>query len=347
MNRVLIVGDHPDFKGGISSVMRNLRESYDGKFLLDFVDPLQYKYGKYAGFFPIILLILRNRPQLIHFNIASNGNTKRALVICTLARLLNIPYVIHLHGGGYPRFISGSPKKLRRKIQTFFSKASTVIVLSNVWRDYIIEEFSVDESHTQVIANSSQPTLINRNKTKIPTIIYVGRITQQKGIPELVEAIEAVQKDYLFKAIFVGSQKDELSRKMLENTEADIYETGELNNSEVLSLIAESWVLVLPSRAENQPMSIIEAMSVGTAVIATKVGGIPETITDSVEGLLVELDDQTGLVAAIERLVKNERLALDMGAAGKIRWKSEHNQINMNKNLDNIWRKAYEKLSSK
>lgn len=79
-------------------------------------------------------------------------------------------------------------------------------------------------------------------------------------------------------------------------------------------------IFVLPSRAENQPVSILEAMARGVPVVATRVGAIPEQIDDGASGLLVDPGNAEQLAAALEQLIISPEKREAFGAAGQARF---------------------------
>ena len=95
-----------------------------------------------------------------------------------------------------------------------------------------------------------------------------------------------------------------------------------VTNDELAQLYADCDILVLPSRNEGWGLSLMEAMACAKPVIATRVGGIPELVTDGVEGLLVDPGDLPGLSAAICRLLGDGDARSRMGKAGKERVKA-------------------------
>jgi glycosyltransferase involved in cell wall biosynthesis len=82
---------------------------------------------------------------------------------------------------------------------------------------------------------------------------------------------------------------------------------------------AEAGIVLMPSRSEGLPIVLLEAMAHGRAVVATRVGGIPDVITDGVDGLLVDPGDGPALTDAIRRLAHDPTLVQRLGAAAAAR----------------------------
>jgi glycosyltransferase involved in cell wall biosynthesis len=85
------------------------------------------------------------------------------------------------------------------------------------------------------------------------------------------------------------------------------------------ALLARCTVFVLPSYNEGQPMSVLEAMAAGTPVLSTRTGGVPDAVTDGVNGLLVEAGDVEALSAALSVLLSNEALRRRLGQCARDR----------------------------
>jgi glycosyltransferase involved in cell wall biosynthesis len=146
----------------------------------------------------------------------------------------------------------------------------------------------------------------------------VARLEPEKGHPTLLEAwpavLRAVPDAYLL-IVGEGSRREALEALARELRIAHrVVFTG--RRDDVPSVTAALDVAVLPSYREAQGLSILEALALSRPVVASNVGGIPEMITDGVNGLLVPPHDPDALAAAIVRLLKDHPLADMLGRAG-------------------------------
>jgi glycosyltransferase involved in cell wall biosynthesis len=156
-----------------------------------------------------------------------------------------------------------------------------------------------------------------------PVFVFVGRLLREKGILDYVEAARRVRTRHPeARFLIVGGldpnpasvTQDQVERWMLDG---DIEWIGEVRD--VRPHLAQASVLVLPSYREGTPRSVLEAMSMGRAVITTDVPGCRETIVDGEQGLLVPSRDPAALAAACERLLAEPRRVAAMGERGRAR----------------------------
>jgi len=100
---------------------------------------------------------------------------------------------------------------------------------------------------------------------------------------------------------------------------------GWKNQSDLPSLMADSDVVVVPTIAQEAlGRTAVEAMGAGRPVVASRIGGLPFTITDGVTGLLFEPGNKEGLVACLERLIANPEYSISLGQAGREKFLAEH-----------------------
>jgi glycosyltransferase involved in cell wall biosynthesis len=151
-----------------------------------------------------------------------------------------------------------------------------------------------------------------------PIVGVVGRLELEKGHPTLLEAwphvLRSVPEAYLL-IVGEGSRLDALHEiaKRMKILHRVVF-TG--RRDDIPAVTAAFDVAVLPSYREAQGLTILEAMAMSRPVVASKVGGIPEMITDGVTGLLVPPKDPEALAAAIVRLLRDHQLADVLGRAG-------------------------------
>jgi glycosyltransferase involved in cell wall biosynthesis len=135
-----------------------------------------------------------------------------------------------------------------------------------------------------------------------PEVLFVGRLSEEKGIRELVQATEGLN------LVVAG---DGPLRGLVPNA------LGFVPHAEAQRLIGRAAVVALPSHREGMPLVLLEAMAHGRAVVATPVGGIPSLVEDGVTGLSVPKGDPVALREAITRLLGNPALRRKLGAAAR------------------------------
>jgi alpha-maltose-1-phosphate synthase len=159
-----------------------------------------------------------------------------------------------------------------------------------------------------------------------PAVIFVGRITRQKGVPVLLRA--AASLDPSAQLVLCAGQPDtpELAAEV-EGLVAElraarsgvIWIPEMLPKRAVIQLLSHATVFACPSLYEPLGIVNLEAMACGTAVVGSAVGGIPEVVSDGETGLLVPPGDPAALAAALNALVGDASRAAAMGRAGRER----------------------------
>ena len=152
-------------------------------------------------------------------------------------------------------------------------------------------------------------------------VICVGRLSPEKGQAGLLEAFAAIAEGApSAELVFVGDGPeagDLRSRSKLLGIAAKVTFAGRLGERETLEQIASSDILVLPSFMEGLPIVLMEAMALGTAVIASRVAGIPELVEDGKSGLLFTPSKWDELAACMLRLLGDGELRKSLGQNAK------------------------------
>jgi glycogen synthase len=229
--------------------------------------------------------------------------------------------------------------------------ANAVIAVSAGTRDDVTRLFDVDAERVHVIHNGIDPDFYTPDDAtdaldrygidrQSPYIVFVGRITRQKGIVHLVRAIRHL--DPGFGVVLCAGQPDtpEIAREMEEAVaEAQAHRSNlvwipeMVSRTDVRQLYSHAAVFVCPSVYEPFGIINLEAMACGRPVVASAVGGIPEVVVNGETGLLVPVplraDDpmtpadpdqfERDLAVAVNRLMADATLREKMGRAGRQR----------------------------
>ncbi|CAM5321912.1 Glycogen synthase OS=Streptomyces alboniger OX=132473 GN=glgA PE=4 SV=1 [Streptomyces alboniger] len=161
-----------------------------------------------------------------------------------------------------------------------------------------------------------------------PYVLFVGRITRQKGVPHLLRAVRKI--DPAAQVVLCAGAPDtpeidqefrDLFRELSRVREGVHWIPQMLPRPEVIQLLTHAAVFVCPSVYEPLGIVNLEAMACGTPVVASRVGGIPEVVDDGRTGVLVPVDDdfETGLAQALDAVLGDPAGARAMGEAGRER----------------------------
>jgi glycosyltransferase involved in cell wall biosynthesis len=293
---------------------------------------------------------IRGRIDLVHINLASNGSTYRKLIVAGWARMLGIPYVIHLHGAEYRSFWSASDTWLNHRIHGLFERASRIVVLGSPWKAFVAGRVPDARGRIIIVPNAvAQPRLAHTGGGHSVHILFLGRIEERKGVPHLVRALSRMREMEGWHATIAGDGAVENLREQISDLglSARVAVPGWLGPDETAQLMAAGDILTLPSLSENLPMSIIEAMASGLAVVATPVGAVEDIVTDGETGLLVPPANDGALSEALAKLVQDKDLRQRLGAAAQ-RFQMAHLAIGPYADtISAIWKEAAAAKSSR
>lgn len=259
------------------------------------------------------------RLDSIHANLSKRGSTARKLVVSALAAWTGTPLVLHLHGSGYDAFFDALPAPAKRQVIGMFRRADRVVVLGQSWADWVIQTLGVPPERVTILYNGvPQPT--RRQREPGPCrILLLGRIGARKGVPELLDALGSpALRRRAWTAVLAGDGEVEpYRRRVAEAGLADrVTLPGWLDAAAAAALLAQADILVLPSHAENFPISVIEALAAEIAVVTTPVGATPELLRDGEAALFVPVGDAPALADALAALIDDPERRFAIARAG-------------------------------
>jgi len=253
--------------------------------------------------------------------------------------------------------------------KTAIEMADAIIAVSKETKDDVLKYFNVDENKIKVIYNgiNLQEYVVTNETSTLkaygidqtkPYVLFVGRITRQKGIIHLVNAIKYIDPETQI-ILCAGAPDTPDIAKEMEESVAEVKKTRKnviwidkmLNKKEVIQLYSHADVFCCPSIYEPFGIINIEAMACKTAVVASAVGGIKEVVVEGETGILVPLEQQTkapfepvnpdkfsrDLANGINKLIKNKELRETMALNGRKRVEDYFDWTAIAKQVENLY----------
>ncbi len=290
------------------------------------------------AFFRLCALLRRLRPSI------TNVSTPKAGLLGGLAAFVTrVPCRVYTLRGLRWETASGLKRKVLLLAEWIACHcAHRVICVSHSVREKAVAAGSVPQDRTVVLANGSsngvdaerfKPTpesrqrgLELRREFAVPpdalVIGYAGRLTRDKGIPELYEAHKILRLEFpSLRLLLLGDFEDgdplPNAVKQALQTDPSVIRPGFVAN--ICDFYQSFDVLALPSHREGFPNVVLEAHAAGTPVISTHATGAADAVIDGVTGILVPVADVGALVAGLKALLFDPGLRAKMGAAGRER----------------------------
>jgi glycosyltransferase involved in cell wall biosynthesis len=154
----------------------------------------------------------------------------------------------------------------------------------------------------------------------VPTFVHVSNFRSVKRVPWLVRAFAIAATGTNAQLVLVGDGPDQPEARRVANEGGVQEQVTFLGERDILpSLLAPMAAFCLTSREESFGLSALEAMSCGTPVISTDVGGVSEVVEDGVSGILCATDDLEGYARAMRGVIDDRKRAEEMGLAARDR----------------------------
>ncbi|MBE9530613.1 MAG: glycosyltransferase family 4 protein [Proteobacteria bacterium] len=244
------------------------------------------------------------------------------------AGLFGIPHVTTVHGGD----VFGLQGGLLTKFKRFTLRNADAVTVNSSVTEKAVNEIAPELKELHLIPmgvstrgvktpNSSMEIRHQYRRGNGPLLIFVGRVVEEKGVEDLIRAVAILAPTFPdITALIVGEGQDrpvlEEISKTLGLSDRVIF-TGWVEPDMIPAYLAAGDIFVGPSREfEAQGLSVIEAMVSGTPVIASRVGGVVDSVRHEETGLLVNERSPDEIAAAVERIVKTPMLAERLGKQG-------------------------------
>ena len=298
-------------------------------------------------FWQLCWVIYRHRVKLLHVNSYVPGNYARLA-----AALMQVPIVID-HWHGFTRF-----NAKRRLICRFLGRFTDLsIAVSQGVRDYLVRQGGLNPAKVRVVANGVDIAAIDAARSGplvrrelglpegLPVIGLVGRLDHWgKGHKELFTAMAQLKERHPVHALIVGGGRRIDEVKALA---ASLGLAGQVHflgpRRDVPDLLNAMDIFVLPSYSEGVSLALLEAMAAGLPVIVSRVGGLPEVVTDGENGLLIPPRDAESLAGALERLLADPDFAKKLGQNARKHVREHYSLERLGREINEIYEELVEK----
>lgn len=258
----------------------------------------------------------------LHNHFANAGATVGYLA----ARYLRLPWSLTLHGiseTDYPAGLTLADKVRAAKFVacvSWFGRAQAMrIVEPEHWSKFVTVRCALDLSSLEQFERTAPSAETH--------IVCVGRLSSEKGHYGLLSALAKVrQRDVDVRLTLVGDGPEGAKLKAAAASTLPhdaVTFAGRLNESDTLAEIAKADLLVLPSFMEGLPVVLMEAMALGTPVIASRIAGVPELITEGVEGRLFTPARWDELAQVIAAAISDKSVSQQLAKAARVKIERE------------------------
>lgn len=325
MEKILIVGpSSTKSKGGMSTVIgeiledNELKNKYDISAYEFYIDGTKFRVLLYSiwAIFKFIVTGQAKKYDVYHIHAASYGSTFRKRIYLKIIKKYKKKVILHIHGAEYMVFFDKLSKKKKRQVIDTLQVADMVIALSNEWKNKFDNKFGLTNCYVLengINTEKLAPAIVDTKKNQT-SFVTLGRLGKRKGTYDLVDAIEIARKKVPNIRCYLAGDGE------IDKFCNIIVERGLQNNIEVvgwadftkkLELLSKVSTVVLPSYNEGLPMSILEGMATGKAIISTTVGAIPEVVKEE-NGILIQPGDVQALADALVKCSTNLKMLEDM-----------------------------------
>ena len=291
------------------------------------------------------------------FDLVISMTPKGGLLAMLAAWLAGVPRRVHCFTGqvwatrrGFSRWLLKSMDRL------MVLSATRLLADSGSQREYLMEQGIVDPGKIEVLANGSmagvdiqrfQPDAATRVRIRMRLgmddgaccLLFVGRLTGEKGVPELMRAFEALAPQFPnLHLMLVGPAEEGFESLFRDNSR--VHRIG--YTQAVQEYMAAADVFCLPSHREGFGLVLIEAGAVGLPVVASRIYGITDAVLEGETGLLHQAGNVADLVEKLHLLISTPALRHTLGEAGRRRAQTEFGADRVTGEMAGFLRRMFE-----
>jgi glycosyltransferase involved in cell wall biosynthesis len=269
---------------------------------------------------PLRLLRLE-RSAVVHLHVAQAFTPES---VWAAHRLRGLQYIAHLHLDAGPSGPAGGLLKVYKPVvlRRVLRGAAFVVVFTTEQAESVVATYGVERSRVRVVPNGVDGTFFHPQRrfplARRPRLLFVGRLSVQKNLPQLLDALEGVSERFDTAVVGSGELERELKARADRLGLVNVTFAGRTDGQALRSRYAEADIFVLPSEREGMPLVLLEAMAMALPTVATDIPGTRDVV-DSGVGALVRLGDAAALRSALVDLSTDPAAYERMSAAARAR----------------------------
>lgn len=372
IRKVLLVGPIPPPYGGIASYVKELANSHIENIDISvfntsfpkWVAPLDregkrsylsiFEGGVISGlnkvifvissYFRFFFVIVCRQPNIVQIFPASYWAYWRNWLYLLQAKLFGKKTIFHVLNA-IDVFYEEVGNTQRRMIKNSLSVPDYILVQSPKLQSYVER---LTDTKVKGILNGIRLDDIPQERFRKTTLTdahdfvgsTIGNLSKNKGTYLILDALRILKSEGMqVKWIFIGRGDIKNFSELAKDygIEQQVVFTGPVSEKAKWKFLLESDFYCLPSYAEGQPISIIEAMAKGLPIISTKIGSIPEIIEEGENGYLIDVGDSLALSEAIKKIVNDPKHTRSMGECNEILCKEKFDANTMFKAISTIY----------
>lgn len=269
--------------------------------------------------------VMRRRPALVHAHFGTG-----AVEVLPIARRHRLPLVVTFHGHDVNRAPREDPDgRYLRRLRQVFEYADVLLAVSKFIATRLVDLGAPPEKVRVHYLGVPVAEPLADPRSPRQGIVFVGRLTRQKGVDDLLEAYAQLPVDVRrrtpLRIAGAGPERDRLEDLAGGIPDGDVEFLGTVPSARVRELLAHAALFVAPSKevpegdAEAFGLALIEASLAGVPVLSYDFAGVPEAVVDGRTGLLAPEGDTVALSTHMQRLLQDPVLASTLGAQGQQR----------------------------
>jgi glycosyltransferase involved in cell wall biosynthesis len=348
--RVLHVA--PEAPGGMTAVRRDLLAALADRYRFEVVathrgSGAARRLAVYSlGLLRVAWWCLRRRGRIVHVHSTVRGSMYRKALVVPLAKALRRRVVLHVHSG--PGDVASFRRKVGRAgaavLHFCLGRADVVLSVSAASAAQLRDAF--DLPNIELLPNPAPPVSPSPAAARddLFAIFLGGFENPVKGGAEILAVLERLEPGALRMVLAGPGELPEEGRRLLESR-PEVEWRGWIEGEERERVMEAATIFVLSSSSEGLPIALLEAMSLGMAIVATEVGGVPDVVTDGTEALLAPPEDLEALAAALRRLLADGELRARLGNGAQARAAGMGIE-RFAERIDAIYRRLLDRLST-